>query len=304
MDRVLGADVSHHNGKINWTIMASKAKFVFIKVTEGNYFIDDMGLENIAGAISVGLPWGIYHFVNDVPIAGQMQLVGKFMQSMEAKGLPFPPLGFFIDFEIKVVLHQTNWDEIYGAFLSMFGVERLGVYAGQYTWEVHGNPPQPAATQWVANYLYHGDGKNGTVDQRYMWSKANYMARIAICKTKNPNVPKGWTRLKYWQFTGDRVPGSEFGCSSDTADLDFCEGDLPLPVVTPPTGVEERVVELERMVAALEGRMATLEQETVHVGETVGQFTNHVLTLEAEQARQNARFERFLALLRQAGGVG
>lgn len=61
--RLLGIDVSHHNGVVNWKkIKEAGVDFAYIKCTEGKSFFDPMFIKNVLGARSVGIPVGAYHF--------------------------------------------------------------------------------------------------------------------------------------------------------------------------------------------------------------------------------------------------
>lgn len=64
-------DVSHHNGKINWTKVAMDGvKGVYIKLTEGTSFLSKTAYSNYLGAKNAGLHVGFYHYehVNNDPI--------------------------------------------------------------------------------------------------------------------------------------------------------------------------------------------------------------------------------------------
>ena len=58
-------DVSHHNGKIDWEILAERdnMQFVFIKATEGSTIVDSEYHGNLSGAREAGLKVGAYHFL-------------------------------------------------------------------------------------------------------------------------------------------------------------------------------------------------------------------------------------------------
>ena len=59
-----GIDVSKYQGDIDWNaVKASGVKFVWIKATEGGDHADEKFTANWAGAKSVGIPHGAYHFV-------------------------------------------------------------------------------------------------------------------------------------------------------------------------------------------------------------------------------------------------
>jgi len=56
-------DVSHAQSKINWTRVATaKRSLVIIKATDGTTFADPQFTANRAGARSIGMPEGHYHF--------------------------------------------------------------------------------------------------------------------------------------------------------------------------------------------------------------------------------------------------
>ena len=60
---VRGLDVSHHQGVINWSDVATgDASFVFIKATEGGDWIDPQFSNNWRGAQAAGVARGAYHF--------------------------------------------------------------------------------------------------------------------------------------------------------------------------------------------------------------------------------------------------
>lgn len=58
-----GVDVSHYQGIVNWTQVASKSyRFTFAKATEGVTLVDATYPVNRAGAEGTGLRFGAYHF--------------------------------------------------------------------------------------------------------------------------------------------------------------------------------------------------------------------------------------------------
>jgi lysozyme len=60
---VIGVDVSHHQGRIDWKALADDGiAFAYIKATEGGSFRDASFATNWAGAAHAGLLRGAYHF--------------------------------------------------------------------------------------------------------------------------------------------------------------------------------------------------------------------------------------------------
>lgn len=60
---VRGIDVSHHQGAINWPVVArANVRFAYIKATEGQNLTDDRFKANWEGAARAGVARGAYHF--------------------------------------------------------------------------------------------------------------------------------------------------------------------------------------------------------------------------------------------------
>ena len=61
---IYGIDVSHHQGAINWDMVATdpNVSFVYIKGTESSSHVDDEYQRNIREAKRLGIPVGTYHF--------------------------------------------------------------------------------------------------------------------------------------------------------------------------------------------------------------------------------------------------
>lgn len=71
---VVGADISAHNGNINFGQLAQKIDFIYIKATEGGNWNDAHFHRNLIGARRAGIAAGAYHFFRfDRP--GQVQAV-------------------------------------------------------------------------------------------------------------------------------------------------------------------------------------------------------------------------------------
>ncbi|GAV11274.1 GH25 family lysozyme [Paenibacillus sp. NAIST15-1] len=59
---LIGIDVSHHNGSIDWNKVIADVKYVFIKASEGVGYKDPNLTLNATGAEKVNLPKGFYHY--------------------------------------------------------------------------------------------------------------------------------------------------------------------------------------------------------------------------------------------------
>ena len=70
---IYGIDVSHHQGEIDWSLVKKGPhRFVIIKATEGDDFVDDRFAQNWAEAQRNHLVVGAYHFYS-LRFSGQVQ---------------------------------------------------------------------------------------------------------------------------------------------------------------------------------------------------------------------------------------
>ncbi|MBI3647932.1 MAG: hydrolase, partial [Actinobacteria bacterium] len=70
-DTLPGIDVSHWQGKIDWTkVAADGVTFAIVKATEGRNYVDPMYATNAAGATANGIAVGAYHFASPGPQQG------------------------------------------------------------------------------------------------------------------------------------------------------------------------------------------------------------------------------------------
>lgn len=70
---ILGIDVSHYQGTIDWQQVAATGvvKFALIKATEGTGYIDPSFADNVRGARAHGIIPGAYHFLHGGNVSGQ-----------------------------------------------------------------------------------------------------------------------------------------------------------------------------------------------------------------------------------------
>ena len=60
---ILGIDVAHHQGDINWQLVSADGKvFAYVKATEGMTYTDPKFITNITNGNSAGLIMGAYHY--------------------------------------------------------------------------------------------------------------------------------------------------------------------------------------------------------------------------------------------------
>ncbi len=99
----VGMDVSHHNvdnrgAPIDWdAVLAAGFKFVLIKATDGETYVDPQFANNVNGAAAAGLVVGAYHFLRPGHDAGIQ--AASFLAQVDAVGRENLPLGAAVDVE-------------------------------------------------------------------------------------------------------------------------------------------------------------------------------------------------------------
>jgi GH25 family lysozyme M1 (1,4-beta-N-acetylmuramidase) len=189
-----GIDVSHYNGAIDWTQVATASyRFVYAKATEGSTLIDPTYSINRTGGKSFGLRVGAYHFArpagstDPARIANATAQADFFLTVVQLQPGELPPA---LDLETKNGLSQTALATWTNAWLDEIAA-RTGVSAVVYS----------SPNFWKTAL---GDTQSVAGDGHRLWV-AHWTANAA------PLVPGtnwgglGWT---FWQWSDcSKVPG-------------------------------------------------------------------------------------------------
>lgn len=88
---VTGIDVSHHQGRIDWPVVAgSGVVFAYLKASEGGDFVDDSFAANWAAAKAAGLAVGAYHFYRQCK--GGAEQAANFLRLLPPEAGQLPPV--------------------------------------------------------------------------------------------------------------------------------------------------------------------------------------------------------------------
>lgn len=176
MARILGIDVGHHQGKLNWHNVADAGVgFCFIQATEGSSWVDDRFERNWQRSQDVGLYRGAYHCAR-VGADAATQAV-HFHSVVGSPGfLDLPPA---LDLEEanghspEVVLRWTK--DFLSKAADLFDREPV-VHAGSFWREHLKNPVDEFFAKhplWLAGYV----------------------------EEEKLKVPAAWRHWSFWQFT-------------------------------------------------------------------------------------------------------
>ena len=196
---VLGIDVSHHNGVVNWKQVANAGyKFVYLKLTEGRSYVDKTTYNNYIGAKNAGLRVGFYHFAhpdND-PVA-EVDFFLKKLGDMKAD------LPHCLDLE-----------------------ENKGLSKAKVT---------AFAVKWMA-YLQNQTGITPVLYTGYSFIKSNFSSAVAkyplwVARYSGSNRVKGfsnpgdsivWDKWAMFQYTDSgKVPGIKGNVDINEMDINF-----------------------------------------------------------------------------------
>lgn len=139
MAKIIGIDVSEHNGALDWAaIKKAGIGFAIIRTGYGVSHTDKYFIHNIEGAIAQGIPVGVYHFSYALNAAGakaEAAFVLKLLEPYKDK-LTFP---VFYDFEYDTVSYAkkqgvTLGKEAFNAHTVAFcdAIQAAGYRAGTY----------------------------------------------------------------------------------------------------------------------------------------------------------------------------
>jgi GH25 family lysozyme M1 (1,4-beta-N-acetylmuramidase) len=185
MATVPGIDVSYWDAGIDWPkVRATGQRYVFMKVTEGDFYSDPTFDDNWAGAKSAGLLRGAYHFFRcNVDPKKQAE---KFIDCVNAANDngELPPV---LDLEThdgqkkeKIVANAKIWLDLVEA---EYGKKPI-IYSGQY---------------FLQDYLSEAGGGPPVWAKDYPLWLAQYPPQYV--EGSQPFLPRGWFKWNFWQYS-------------------------------------------------------------------------------------------------------
>ncbi|HYL16259.1 MAG TPA: GH25 family lysozyme [Terriglobales bacterium] len=178
-----GLDVSHHQGSVNWHVVAEAGvSFAFAKATDGDTFVDPQFDSNWIGMKNSGIARGAYHFFRPTrPVDAQ---VDNFVRTVgEIGDGDLPPV---LDTEEAPTPHGDSWEDIPGD-------ERVPM---------------------VINWLQSIEAKLGrkpiiytrrgfvSLELPNATPLGSYLVWIAHYTTKpSPAFPDIWSNWSFWQYS-------------------------------------------------------------------------------------------------------
>lgn len=132
MAEVLGIDVSHHNGKIDWAkVAASGKKFAIMKAQyeAQSHRIDETFEYNYAEAGKAGLARGVYIYLARTSLSDPVGDANALVDKLKGRTLEY---GIWLDLEDKNIKHlsKAQFNELIDIYTVIF--RAAGYYVGIY----------------------------------------------------------------------------------------------------------------------------------------------------------------------------
>ena len=204
---MIGIDVSHWNGDLDWGLLYPSIGFALMKCTQGITYFDDKYARNKEGCVKYGIPHGVYHYF-EPDIDGDRQAEYFFKKAADPTLLVW-----VLDVEkqsaISTENHNLNLEKAVKRLREFTG-EQPWIYTSKYKWNI-------CTGDLIADWA-----------QRCQLWVANYTTASA------PILPAGWGTWGMWQYSEDgEVAGvypldvNRYNGTAEEMQLDFGNGSIP-----------------------------------------------------------------------------
>lgn len=166
-----GIDVSFYQGEINFTeLSASNRKYLYIRAGEGGDIVDSRFSENIKGAESEQLGYGLYYYVTAKNTSEAESQAEHFASLISGLSYTLRPA---MDFENLSGLSVEETNEIAFSFLEK--LEELtgvtpAIYSDAYAVETRWTSVLSPYPLWVADYAHLAEPAEYTLPENEVWA--------------------------------------------------------------------------------------------------------------------------------------
>jgi lysozyme len=191
MTQLLGIDVSHWQGKMDWKrSKEAGVQFAFIKATEGLNHVDTQFKANVDGCGEAGIPYVIYHFWhNNVETDAQFANIARAYEYAKC------PIALDVEMFAANLLPTQNAKLIVDL---VNGIQRnMKMLPTIYT----------SASKW-----------NAQIAQFTKWKELPLW--VANYEVSQPLLPRDWNDWMVWQYKS-KGNGAKFGAESQFIDLNY-----------------------------------------------------------------------------------
>ncbi|WP_419834814.1 glycoside hydrolase family 25 protein [Endozoicomonas atrinae] len=150
-----GVDVSHYQGQIDWSIIADKIHFAFVKATESNHYVDPKFHLYIEGLENTDIKFGAYHFFS--PHADPLAQAEYFIDNTKGYKFSLPPV---IDIEVAPNHDLAGFQNGIQIWLDKVG-KSTGctpiIYSNKSFWNQYLKQRFSDYPVWISDYTTHQD---------------------------------------------------------------------------------------------------------------------------------------------------
>ena len=240
MTKLLGIDVSEHNGAVNWEkIKASGVKFAMLRASWGHFAEDKQLRRNVAECKRVGMPFGLYHYsYADNEANARMEATRFLALAKELGGYSYPlnldmedadgwkaNNGVGDDMNLKTIRIFKEVIEGAGEYLTLYmsksWFDRLRAKDGALidsldAWLAHWGIAEPSMPCGMWQYTSDGkvNGSSARTDMNYAYKDYPSILGKKPSKPSKPTNPTPSTPTGTTLDLAYRVMKNEFGAGN------------------------------------------------------------------------------------------
>lgn len=143
------ADISHHQGRIDWKRASQELDLVIIRTKYGSRVTDNYYKENVAGAKAYQVPYGLYHYAQFVSVKDAIQEAKDFLVTA-TKDARF----LVLDVEEQTCPSAAILQQASQAFIDYCKATgyKVGLYTGNQFYKPYGMDKVKADFLWIPRY--------------------------------------------------------------------------------------------------------------------------------------------------------
>lgn len=158
MSKLLIVDISHHQGKIDWSKFEKEVALVIIRVQDGIGVVDREYKTYVAEAKKRGIPFGHYAFTRFTSVAQAKQEAQSFYERGDKDAL-----FWVVDVEVKTMNDMVAGTQAYVDELRKLGAKKIGGYFGHHSYKAWGlDKVKRIDFTWIPRYGVN----NGTLSTK------------------------------------------------------------------------------------------------------------------------------------------
>ncbi len=147
---LLGIDVSHYQGNVDWEEVSDDFHFAFIKATEGTEYTDPDFIQNMNNVDDTDMAYGAYHFYS--PDEDGLEQARHFINATQNIKFTLPPV---LDVEVAPDDDVSNFQQAIKSWL-VYVENTMGcrpiIYSDKNFWDEYLKEAFSHYTVWISDY--------------------------------------------------------------------------------------------------------------------------------------------------------